>query len=262
MAQNDHSRLDQMKERQTVASDVPLYRSYGVKKKLRPWRDKLENVVSRVVLIWITCVLALATVFCVVGFCLYFPELWIKVALGVILGILLLIRLTRIPRKRRKFYGKLKKLCKKNKFRLRRERNFLQSFFWTGNREDFILETGSAIYYTRFLTVRKYRSTVFFEKPDEIRVLSKPLRNKFTVIFDIAPRAKHYPLDFNLGENVGSMWGNKRIVKALLVNPVSEEMRYKDKMGGYETTGSGGVHFGYTVFTASGFLESIQRSEH
>ena len=101
---NDRHRFTQMKEAETYTEgDVPLYRSYGVKRRLRPWHDKLENIVSRVALIWVLGVLALAASFCVVGFCLYFPELWIKVVLLVILGILLLIRLTRTLRKRKKF---------------------------------------------------------------------------------------------------------------------------------------------------------------
>ena len=47
--------------------------------------------------------------------------------------------------------------------------------------------------------------------------------------------------------------------KVLLINPLCEEIKYKMEKGGYEVTGSGGEHFGFTVYTGSGFLNALER---
>ena len=252
-------RLNQMKQSRAAQDEsVPLYRSYGVKRWLRPWQEKIELTFGRVIVLWVLGVLLFAVAMCIIGFYIAFPELWVKVLVSVLVGGWLLFRLTRTLHKRRTFCKKLKKLCKSQKYRLTFVQNFFQSLIWSGNREDFILETGRCVYYVRYLTVRKYRSSLYFEKPDAIKMVKRPLNNKFTLIFDIKPRTKYYPIDW--GEKA-SVWGNKRIVKALVVNPVSAEMFYKSKDGGYESTGNGGEHFGYTVFTGSGFLETVRRNE-
>lgn len=256
----DRFRMNQAKQSQESQDEsVPLYRSYGVKRRLRPWTEKIELTFGRIILLWMIGVLVLAAGFCAVGFWLYFPELWVKVILSVVIALIAAVRLTRTMRKRRKFCRGLKKLCKEKKYRLTFVQNFVQSLVWSGNREDFILETGDCVYYARYLTVRKYRSTLYFEKPDAIKLVKRPLNNKFTLIFDIQPRVKYYPIDW--GEKA-SAWGNKRVVKALIVNPVCGEMLYKKKDGGFEATGNGGEHFGYTLFTGSGFLETVRRQVH
>ncbi len=262
MANEFHHKMSQMDEAKTYSGDVPLHRSYGVKKRLRPWQEKMELGISKIFLFWILGVLLFVSSVSVICFFLYFPEMWIKLVIGIAVGVIFTVRRTRTIRKRAKFSRSLKKMCREKKFRLTREQSFFASLIWSGNREDFVLETGSCIYYARYLTVGKYRSTVYLEKPDEIRLVKRPLQNKFTTIFDIHPRVKHYPLDFEIGDRVSSVWEHKRVVKAMIVNPVCEDMRYKKKDGGYETTGNGGTHFGYTIFTASGFLETVRRNEN
>lgn len=258
----DRFRLNQAKTSQATQDEgVPLYRSYGVKKRLRPWQEKIELTFGRVIVLWVLGVLLFAVAMCTIGFFIAFPELWVKVLIGAAAVLFVAVKLTRTLRKRRTFCKKLKKLCKSQNYRLTYVQNFFQSLFWSGNREDFILETGSCVYYVRYLTVRKYRSSLYFEKNDAIKLVKLPLNNKFTLIFDAKTRTKYYPIDFTIDEKISSIWKNKRQIKALVVNPVCAEMLYKSKDGGYESTGNGGEHFGYTVFTGSGFLETVRRNE-
>lgn len=238
---------------------VPLYRTYGVKRRLRPWQEKVELGFSKIALFWVLGTLSLAATLAIANFFLYYPEIWVKVLLSAFLVVLLLIRLTRTIRKRAKFTRKLKRMCRKNNYRIDWIQNFLQSLVWSGNREDFILETPNCLYFVRYLTVRKYRSTVYLEGEDRIKLVKRPLQNKFTVIFDIQPRAKYYPLDFSLSHVDGLSTNGRPVVKAMIINPVCEEMYYKKKEGGYEITGNGGFHFGFSVFTANGFLEAVKR---
>ena len=255
----NHIRAQMNEKKNSSYESVPLYRSYGVKRRLRPWQEKIELGFGKIILFWVLGTLLLAAGLAVLNFWIYYPEAWIKVVLGALIGILILLRLTRTVRKRAKFTRALRRFCKSRGYRLIKTQNFFQSLIWSGNREDFILETEESIYFARYLTVKKYRSTLYLEKPDELRLVKRPLQNKFTVIFDIQPRAKYYPLDFSVENEEALKNGPKKFGKVLIVNPVCEEIRYKKKDGGFETTGNGGSHFGYTVFTGSGFLETLRR---
>ena len=235
---------------------VPLHRSYGVKRRVHPWREKAALTAGRVFVLWVLGTLLYVAGFGLVMFWIYFPEIWLRLLSVILILSIVLIRATRTIRKRRKFCRRLKKLCKNNKYRLTLEQNFFESLIWSADRHDFRLETGKFVYYVRYLTVGKYRSSLYFEQKDLIKLVKRPLNNKFTVIFDAQPRIKYYPIDFQTPEG-----GNKRVIKALVVNPVCEEMFGKNKDGGYEVTGNGGEHFGFTVFTGSGFLEAVKRNE-
>ena len=138
---------------------------------------------------------------------------------------------------------------------MRTEQNFFQSLVWSSDRQDFRLETEQTTYYVRYLTIHKYRSTLYFESKNLIKLVKHPLNNKFTIIFEFKPKVKYYPLDFQ----IPSEETEKRIVKALIVNPVCSEMYYKRGEGGYEATGNAGEHFGFTVFTGSGFIDTVKR---
>ena len=138
---------------------------------------------------------------------------------------------------------------------MQNEQNFFQSLVWSADRQDFRLETERAIYYARYLTVRKYRSSLYLENANLLRLLKRPINNKFTVIFDRKPKSKYYPINFQ----IPSEPTDKQVIKALIVNPVCEEMYYKRKEGGYEVTGNRGEHFGFTVFTGSGFIDTVKR---
>lgn len=234
---------------------TPLHRTYGVKRRVHPWREKAASLASQIFLIWVTFLLILAGSTGLVMLWLYFPELWVKLLITITIAAILFVRLTRTVRRRRKFCRKLRRLCKKQKYEMRYEQNFFQSLFWSSDRQDFRLETERAIYYVRYLTVRKRRSSLYIESANLLRLLKRPLQNIFTVILNFKPTNKYYPLDFQ----IPSEQTEKQIVKALIVNPVCEEMFYKRREGGYEVTGNRGEHFGFTVFTGSGFIDTVKR---
>ena len=254
----EERRTEERSERpDRTASHVELHRSYGVQRRLRPWKEKLELGFYKIFLFWVLGVLSLAAILAIVNFWLYYPERWVKLLLSVIIGGIVVFRLLRSVRKRTGFSRKLKKLCRKKRYVMDTKQNFFASLIWSGNREDFILETDKERYFVRYLTVRKYRSSLYLESEELLRLVKRPLNSRFTDIFDFRPRAKYYPMDFHIREEENK--SGKRIVKVLLVNPVCEEIMYKKKDGGYETTGNGGEHFGYTVYTAGGFLNVVKR---
>ena len=81
--------------------------------------------------------------------------------------------------------------------------------------------------------------------------------NIFTVIFGFKPKSKKYSLSFPTPYTIGT----HKNINAIVVNPVCRELFYKNRDGVTEPTGSGVECFGYTVYTGSGFLESIVRNE-
>lgn len=260
---NDVRLKKQYEEKEPISwedSEVSLHRSYGVRRRLRPWQEKLELGFGRIVVFWILGVLLFVAVGTVVTFFLYFPETWVKVLLLSVGGVILIRRWSRPMRKRMRFERRLRKYCRQRGYQLTREQNFFASLIWSGNREDLILETDTSTYYIRYLTIRKYRSTLYLESDRLLRLVKRPLNSRFTVIFDLQPRAKYYPLDFDLTHREENGTG-RRTVKAMILNPVCEEVFYKKADGGYETTGNGGEHFGYRIYTAGGFLDTLLREE-
>ena len=234
---------------------TPLHRSYGVKRRVHPWREKAASTAAKVFALYVMWIYVMIVGTAFVMFWLYFPELWVKVVLTAAVAFAFLVRLTRTVRRRQRFCRRLRKVCRAHGYSMQREQGFFASLVWSSDRQDFHLETDHVIYYVRYLTVRKYRSSLYIEGEHLLRLLKRPINNKFTVIFERKPTNKYYPLDFQ----IPSEPTDKRVVKALIVNPVCEEMYYKRREGGYEVTGNRGEHFGFTVFTGSGFVDAVKR---
>ena len=235
----------------------PIYRAYGVTRRVRPWAERTKLTFLKFLALWMMSTWCVVILFSLTAFFLYYPEMWVKLLALLLLVILASFLLTRTVRKRRKFTKKLKKLCKKRGYSIRYEQNFFQSLVWSADRQDFVLEREKTAYYVRYLTIRKYRSTLYFEKQDLFRLVKEPSRNRIIRIFFDFAKTKYYPLDFQ----VPAREDGKKTVKVLVINPVCQEMNVKDPDGGYEATGNGGAHFGFTVYTGSGFLDAIEREE-
>ena len=175
--------------------------------------------------------------------------MWVKILVNILLWGYVLLRLTRTLRKRRKFTKKHKKLCKKNGFRIHYEQNFFQSLVWSPDKQDFVVETKHTAYYVRYLTINKYRSTLYLEGKDHLRLVKDPTKNLFLRVFDASAKIKNYPFDFQIPER----GMGRKAEKVLIVNPVCREMKVKVANGGYETTGNGGVQFGLPSTRARDF---------
>ena len=234
---------------------IPSYRAYGVWRKNHPVLDRIVFYALRAVVIFVLAVLGLAFFASVYSLLLYSGVLVATVFLLLVVGVVSFI-FTKVPRKRYKFYRRLKKLCKSEKYRLKICRKPWRSFTWRSAEPDFILSAGMREYYVHFLTVSKYNSTLTVMNANEIERISYPLDNKFTIIFEFKPHKKTYITDFKPLSEVNG----KRCVRAIIVNPVCKEMYEKDTDGTLSATGSGLEKFGYTLYTATGFIESVKRN--
>lgn len=240
-----------------VYGEIPLYRSYGVKKKYNPTLIKLNNFLARSLVAFFIFFQLFVVSTVAFAFWFYAGEL-ISTVVTLILVTLLYFLNTRIPRARRKFTKKLRKLCKEKKYRLEFKRSFWKSLSWADKDEiDFSLKAGKYTYFVRYATATKTLSTMSFLSKTELVYTKHPRNNKFTLIFDFKDKKKLLPISFPSYINND----DKYSIKAILINPVPMNIEKKGSFGeGMEPTGTGERLFGYTIFNGTGFIETVQRN--
>lgn len=240
-----------------VYGEIPLYRSYGVKKKYNPTLIKLNNFLARSLVAFFIFFQLFVVSTVAFAFWFYAGEL-ISTVVTLILVTLLYFLNTRIPRARRKFTKKLRKLCKEKKYRLEFKRSFWKSLSWADKDEiDFSLKAGKYTYFVRYATATKTLSTMSFLSKTELVYTKHPRNNKFTLIFDFKDKKKLLPITFPSYINSD----DKYSIKAILINPVPMNIEKKGSFGeGMEPTGTGERLFGYTIFNGTGFIETVQRN--
>lgn len=243
-------------EVEIIPGEIPLYRTYGVTKKYRPRLAKLNAILSKLLVLSLIVFEIFIIVIVGVSFWLFSGEL-IATVVTVILFTIMYCTTTRIPRLRRKFTKKLRKLCREKGYSLEFKRGFWSSLSWADNGEiDLILRADGITYYVRYATATKKLSTMSFMSKTELVYTKHPHNNKFTLIFDFKDRAKTMHISFpeDIDENDGS------VIKAILINPVPMNIERKGSFGiGMEPTGTGERMFGYTIFNATGFIETLKR---
>ena len=236
---------------------VPLYRSYGSTKKEYKWREEFLAFFEKAI-----AIVFLGLLFFTLGIAVYawlcFGGILVHTALTVTVALILFFIYTKTLRKRLTLNKKLKKVCKENHFDLSFERPILKSLKWSEKETDITIVTPHNIFYVHLLAVPKYRSHICFDSESEIRIVKPPLNNKFTVIFDFKAKTKKLSLDFSDARQ----FEGKKTHKVILVNPVCGEMYYKISQVSTSQTGNGGEHFGYQIFTASGFINYLSRVDN
>ena len=140
------------------------------------------------------------------------------------------------------------------------KRNFVRSFVWSPDKCDFVLETPHCVYFVHLLAVKRYASRLCFTSATEIRYTSchsnQMMGAILRAIFDCKPKVRSYDIDFSEVKDVSNM----EIVRSIIANPTCMEMTYSDFLS-EQPTGNGGSHFGYTVFTGTGFINYVIRNE-
>ena len=236
--------------------NIPLYRSYGVWRKTHPVLDKILFYALRSLVIFVLAVLGTAFFATTVTLLLYADILVATVFVLIVFSIIFFV-LTRSMRKRIKLLRKLRRLCKKEGYRLIKGRSFFRSFRWNTKEHDFILKTDKYEYYVHFLTIGKYTSTLTFKDPEHIEKVVYPLNNNFSLIFEFRPKRSTLNTDFPPLPTDMSTYH----IRIILINPVCREMFEKTPDGCIVATGNGMSRFGYTVFSGSSFIEAVKRNE-
>ena len=236
-------------------ADTPMYRSYGKAKKVYPWLEKLKDFLLRGLALYY--LLFFAAIGALILFVMIVFSDILAFFIALIAGISALIILTAIPRKRLSFLRRLKKLCKKHNYTLTFNRRFFACLsFEKEAKADFILNTGSHVYYVKFATATKRNSEFIFFSSTEMLYRKLRLNNKITLIFDLKPKTKKIDIRFPkeaFEENATAV---------ILLNPVPHDIHVKERDGSTSATGDGENRFGYTVHSGTGFISAIARNEN
>jgi len=153
--------------------------------------------------------------------------------------------------KRRAFYGKLKRICKKNKFRVRFYTNPLRSARGFTNHLDFTVDTGKYIYDVMFMAPSRKYTRLRFEKPDEVKIVTGYTKSRIKLILGLKERVRVKKYGFE---------SSPKAKKIILLNPAPREMYYYDKRDDRVVMGgSGADFFGYYAFTGTAFINYILR---
>ena len=247
-------RISKELQRQFGDPTLPNYRFYGVKRRVYPRLEKAIMWAGRIFFSFLVLCFIYAVGATAWAFFVYFPEIWLRLLVGIFLFVLLLLKLTQNFRRRRKCRRKLIKVCRKTGATVTFRKGFLRTCSWNGEREDFRVETAACVYVGHYMGVKKYGTKMYIEGKGMIRLKHSPIQSFFTVMFDIRSTHISRPICKDLPDQKGKM--GRRV---LLIHPNCYNIWYKEPGGGYESTGNGGEHYGLTVYRIEGLCDAIRR---
>ena len=233
---------------------TPLYRSYGVKKRVTVFTG-INEVIS---------------VFLAVMMIVVYSVMWIAGAIMLVLlmggvGILLAfiatfllvyLKFCRKIRKRAKLMRKLKKQCRKLKYRITVHRGFFKGLKLNKEGFDLTINTGKKLWCVRFFTPPKHLCHLVILSNDKMQFRFNITKSYLKFILGLNEE-KRVDFDYSFDDKLPDI--GKPAERALLLNPVPHELFKKDEDGAVIPTGTGTHIHGYTVFTGTGFLQTLER---
>lgn len=176
---------------------------------------------------------------------------------AITVALLIYLIVFRVPRKRLAFMVKLKRTCKNNGLRIKKERGFFKSLRNNTNGFDLIIISRSTSYYVRFYAAYRRASHLTFCDENTVQVTTNIHNNRFKVVLGLNKlrvKTKSYSYSDTPPSSV------KNAVKVLLVNPVPHDMFKISSGSATVPTGTGDKLYDYTLYTATGFLNELERS--
>ena len=248
--------MDGDKQLMVETEEVPLYRSYGVTKKVNPTAQKIKFAVAKILTAAFLLV-ELAIIVIVTVMMAIYAGVLIATILFVILFSIFFFNATKLLRRRMSFVRKLKKACKQNKYRIEFKKSFFKSLTWAEDYSvDFTVKAGKYIYYVKYATSYRFLSSFTFLSKNQMKYTKIARHNRFTIIFDVKDKVYTMPIEFPKGIDEN----DKYTVKAIIINPAVMNIEKKGSDGVVVPTGSGEKLFGYTIYTGTGFIETLKRN--
>ncbi len=235
--------------------DVPMYRAYGKHRVYRPWLESLINIFIKSVTVVIVVPFYMIAVLIVLAM-IYYMQIYPFLSLIVMpillyFVIMLYIKGLRVPRCRMRYYGKLKRFCRKKGYKLEIKRSALRSLFRSKKEDvDLHITAGDVTYNVKFLAASRKLSDMTFYRDGKVeyRVLEQKrgLSNMLGLRYRNWTRQISFPTDG--GETaVNAIVTSPDPKKIYKGNPNSERLLYL----GSETVG------GYKIFTSDGFIYTL-----
>ena len=253
---NDAEQPEPKRKTRVETEDVPLYRSYGVTKKVNPTARKIRDFFAKALtatLLAIELMLISITAFMLA----FYTDVLVGTLVFIILFSIFFFNATKLLRRRAIFVSRLKKTCKQNRYRLQFQRGFFKAMTWAEDSAvDFTVKAGRYTYYVKFATSKRFLSSFTFVARDKMKYTRIARHNRFSIIFDCKDKTYTMPIEFPSGIDDK----DKYTVRAILINPAVMNIEKKGSDGVIIPTGSGEKLFGYTIFTGTGFIETIKRN--
>lgn len=231
-----------------------LHRSYGVKKRVSVFTHINEGIAEIMAIVMIVT----------------FSAMWIMGAvmltilmggIGTVIAIIATLsfvyfKLCRKIRKRAKFMRRLKRRCRKLGYTITRQRGFFKGLKLNKQGLDLIVDTGKKLWCIRFFTPKKYFCHLVILSNDKMQFRFNITKSYFKFILGLNEE-KRVDFDYSFDDELPQT--DRRAERVLLLNPVPHELFKKDEDGAVIPTGTGTHIHGYTVFTGTGFLQTLER---
>ena len=258
-------------------NQTELHRSYGVKKKegfFAHLNDALATVLLLVFYFWSFVIIAIGitAVVTMLG--------TIGIVLAAVAAAALVYRIGfRVTRKRRSFLRRLRRCCRKNKYKLKVHRGYFKAIKFNTEGIDFTVDTGRELWSVRFLTYRKYNIDMIFENAQTLIIKTNPVRMKASIMHHESdmPFMGAFVARMNLAGMIPSFLKRKKVLnfdysfteleelegreckRALIINPLPHTIKKKEEDGATYETGTGEKMWGYTIYSGSGFITELNR---
>lgn len=231
------------------------YKKVGSQKREESIIGKLNNVLATLMGIGIL-------VFCAIVLFVFIYFMIVALGkIGIILSVLSIAALIylialRVPRKRLSFMRRLKMACRKNGLSIKKERGFLKGLFNNKSGFDLVISSRSTSYYVRFFAAYRRRSQLTFCDENTLKITTNIHKSRFKEVLGLnKPHAK--TLAYSYTDTPPMLV--KNVVKVLLVNPVPHDILKKNTDGSLTPIGTGEKLYGYTLYSATGFLNELER---
>lgn len=204
------------------------------------------------------------------------------VIIAALIVVFAFLTFTKALRLKLKMIRALKKLCKKRGYRdgysLEMSDGILSSN-WTNGKGKLVFHTNKRVYHVRIFSIRKYKSILQFESATEMTVIDVLPGDRVGVnIYSFSGQRKVHTVSSGdlFGSEQGLAKGHKKLnidfssvtdtagketVKAVIICPTCEEWRYKQSNTTYVPTGNAETVFGYKIYTSTGFISDLRRTE-
>ena len=255
-SKREDSKITVEKRERVEVEDVPLYRSYGVTKRVNLRRRRAMEALGKA---WTILFLGveLGIILFITFLFAFYTDVLVATTLFIVLFLIFFFNATKLIRRRARFLRRLKRACKKEGYELEFKRGFFKSLSWAkGDALDFIVKAGKWTYYVKLATSSRFLASFTFVSKNQMKYTKIPRHNRFTIILDF--KEKIYTIPIAFPEHIDDK--DKYSVKAILINPAVMNIEKKGSDGALLPTGSGEKLFGYTIYTGTGFIETLKRN--
>ena len=252
---DEERKVEPKKKVKIHEEETPMYRAYGVTKKVYPAVERIKKILLAIAT---TFIIGLPTGVLLFGlFLIAVATEFGKVLLAAVILVPLLFVPVRVAFKRRKFVRRLKRICRERGFDLTFRRNFFSSFFYSKSKYDFTVKAGKKTWICKYLTSFTRDRLIEFDSPEMITLFIGLTPSRIKDAYGI-PSPKKKVKDFVFLRPEGL---DEKAELAVIMNPAPRMTDVKKPDGRTEPTGTGAKIFGYTIFTGSGFVSTLDRAD-